>query len=98
MTANTKGNVEISAWKYKKYTIQIYGGREMITRNWQGKIEPKIGCYVVRKERNCWKIIKQEPYYNTNAVLAGDPWWILNQFDSMVKAYAWLKKHVDELL
>lgn len=72
----------------------------MITRNCLGIIEPRIGNYIVVKEWNGWKIIKKEPYYSTTAVLA-DPYlmWIeIESFDSMVKAYAWLKKHVNELL
>ena len=73
----------------------------MITRNCLGKIEPKIGKYTVEKRWDGkWEITKQEPYYRTTAVLADAVlmWTEIEPFESMVKAYAWLKKHVNELL
>ena len=73
----------------------------MITRNFMGKIEPKIDKYTVQKRWDeKWEITKQEPFYRTTAVLANPylMWNEIESFESMVKAYAWLKKHVDELL
>lgn len=65
------------------------------------KIEPRIGKYTVQKRWDGkWEITKQEPCYRTTAVLS-DPYlmWVeIEPFDSMVKAYAWLKRHVNELL
>lgn len=75
----------------------------MITRNWQGRIEPRIGKYVV--ERGVWdgkyRIKKDEGCIKTDAVLGTDIitlWNGIEPFDSMVKAYAWLKANVNELL
>ena len=44
--------------------------------------------------------MKNEPWYITNAAIANEVmlWLDIESFDSMVKAYAWLKKHVNELL
>ena len=63
----------------------------MITRNCFGKLEPRIGKY---------EIMKNEPWYTTKASIANEVmlWLDIEPFDSMVKAYAWLKKHVNELL
>lgn len=73
----------------------------MITRNCFVNLEPRVGNYIVQKRWDGkWEITKQEPYYRTTAVLA-DPFLMWNEidaFDSMVQAYAWLKKHVNELL
>lgn len=73
----------------------------MITRNFMGVIEPRIGKYIVQKRWDGkYEIIKQEPFYRTTAVLADKylMWIEIEPFDSMIKAYAWLKRHVDELL
>lgn len=73
----------------------------MITRNCFGKLEPRIGNYIVEKRWDGkWEITKKEPYYKTTAVLADHflMWNDIEPFDSMVQAYAWLKKHVDDLL
>lgn len=73
----------------------------MITRNVFGKIEPRIGRYFVsRNSEGKYEILKNEPYYITDAVL-NDPvlmWSGIEPFDSMVKAYSWLKKNVYNLL
>ena len=75
----------------------------MITRNFSGKIEPRIGEYVV--EKGVWdgkyRIKKDEGYIKTDACIGTDIialWNGIEPFDSMVKAYAWLKRHVNELL
>ena len=73
----------------------------MITRNCFGKLEPRIGKYFI--QRNCkgkYEIMKNEPWYTTKAVIVNEVMFGLDidPFDSMIKAYAWLKKHVDELL
>lgn len=43
---------------------------------------------------------ENEPWYTTKAAIANKVmlWLDIEPFDSMVKAYAWLKKHVNELL
>lgn len=73
----------------------------MITRNYFGKITPRISKYVVEKRYDGkWEINKEEYCLKTIAVVGdGVLMWIgIESFDSMVKAYAWLKKHVNELL
>ena len=67
------------------------GECKMITRNYLGKLEPRIGKY---------EIMKNETWYTTKASIANEVmlWLAIEPFDSMVKAYAWLKKHVNELL
>ena len=73
----------------------------MITRNCFGEITTRIGKYVVEKRYDGkWEIDKEEYCLKTIAVV-GDGvllWLDIEPFDSMVKAYAWLKKHVNELL
>lgn len=73
----------------------------MITRNIFGEIEPRIGEYFIRKNQSGkYEILKNYPWYVSNAVLA-DPvlmWNGIEPFDSLVKAYAWLKQNVKNLL
>lgn len=73
----------------------------MIEKNCLEKIEPRIGSYFVSK-RNDGKyyILKNEGYMVTDATI-NDPvmmWNGIESFDSLVRAYTWLKKHVQELL
>ena len=73
----------------------------MITRNYLGKLEPRIGKYVVEKRHDGKLEINKEEYcLKTTAVVRDGVflWLDIEPFDSMVKAYAWLKKHVNELL
>ena len=73
----------------------------MIARNVFGKIEPRIGNYFVWKNsKGKYEILKNEPYKITDAVLndAVLMWQGIEPFDSLVKAYAWLKQNVDNLL
>lgn len=73
----------------------------MIARNCFGKLEPRICEYFVqRNSKGKYEIMKNEPWYITNAVIANEilMWIGIEPFDSMVKAYTWLKKHVNELL
>ena len=73
----------------------------MITRNVFGKIEPRIGNYFVRKNsKGKYEILKNEPHKVTDAVLndAVLMWQDIEPFDSLVKAYAWLKQNVENLL
>ena len=75
--------------------------RKMIARNCFGEITPRIGKYVVEKRYDGkWEINKEEYCLKTTAVVANEVmlWLDIEPFDSMVKAYAWLKKHVNELL
>ena len=73
----------------------------MITRNCFGEITPRIGKYIVEKRHDGkWEINKEEYCLKTTASIANEVmiWLDIEPFDSMVKAYAWLKKHVNELL
>ena len=73
----------------------------MIARNCLGKIELRIGDYFVAKNsKGKYEIMKNMPWYATEAVISNEVmlWLDIDPFDSMVKAYAWLKKHVNELL
>ena len=73
----------------------------MIARNVFGKIEPRIGNYFIHKNsKGKYEILKNEPYKVTNAVLndAVLMWLPIEPFDSLVKAYAWLKANVQNLL
>ena len=73
----------------------------MIARNCFGKLEPRIGKYFIQKSsKGKYEIMKNEPWYTTKASIANEVmlWLDIESFDSMVKAYAWLKKHVNELL
>lgn len=73
----------------------------MITRNYFGKLEPRIGKYFIQKNsEGKYEIMKNEPWYTTKAAIANEVmlWLDIEPFDSMVKAYTWLKKHVNELL
>ena len=73
----------------------------MITRNYFGKITPRIGKYVVEKRHDGKREINKEEYCLKTIAIVGDGvllWLDIEPFDSMVKAYAWLKKHVNELL
>ena len=73
----------------------------MITRNCFGTLTPRIGKYVVEKRHDGkWEINKKEYCLKTTAVVRDDVlmWIGIEPFESMVKAYAWLKKHVYELL
>ena len=73
----------------------------MITRDIFGKIRLSVGNYIVSETHNGkWEILKREPYYTTTAVLKNEVlmWLDLEPFESKVQAYAWLKKHVNELL
>ena len=70
----------------------------MIARNCIGVIEPRIGYYFIRKENGKWKIMKNEGWYVTDASFIENPWDGIKPFDSMVQAYTWLKKYVNELL
>lgn len=56
------------------------------------------GVFSVTKNDN--RIIKHEPYYNTDAyintgLVIGDT---IPRFDSFIKAVAFMKKHVNELI
>lgn len=42
--------------------------------------------------------MKNEGWYVTDVSLSENPWGEIKPFDSIVQAYAWLKKHVNELL
>ena len=70
----------------------------MITRNVFGKIEPRIGNYFVKKNfQGKYEILK----YDSNACMVTDAyigWYKVDPFDSMVQAYAWLKKNVNDLI
>ena len=73
----------------------------MIARNVFGKIEPRIEEYFIQKNsKGKYEILKKEPYLVTNAVLNDSVlmWKNIEPFDSMVKAYAWLKANVENLL
>ena len=73
----------------------------MIALNCFGKLEPRIGKYVVEKRHDGkWEINKEEYCLKTTASIANEVmlWLDIEPFDSMVKAYTWLKKHVNELL
>lgn len=73
----------------------------MIARNVFGKIEPRINCYFIQKNSNGkYEIMKNEPWYVTDARLNDSVamWEKIEPFDSLVKAYAWLKKNVQNLL
>lgn len=73
----------------------------MITRNCLGEIEPRIGKYFIKRTiKGKYEIMKNEPWYTTNAAITDKVmlWLDIEPFDSMVKAYAWLKKYVNELL
>ena len=73
----------------------------MIARNVFGKIEPRIGQYFIQKNSNGkYEIMKNEPWYVTNAVLNDTVlmWLPLEPFDSLVRAYSWLKQNVQNLL
>ena len=75
----------------------------MIARNVFGKIEPRIKEYFVRKNsKGKYEILKYDAnaHMVTNAVLndAVLMWLPIEPFDSLVKAYAWLKKNVQNLL
>ena len=73
----------------------------MITKNCLGKIEPRIGKYFIkRSSKGKYEIMKDEPWYTTKAVIADLYllWLDIEPFDSMLKAYTWLKKHINELL
>ena len=72
----------------------------MITRNVFGKIEPRIEEYFVRKNsKGKYEILKYDAnaHMVTNAVL-NVMWLPIEPFDSLVTAYAWLKKNVQNLL
>ena len=75
----------------------------MITRNVSGKIEPRIGKYFVRKNsKGKYEILQYDAnaHMVSNAVLKDGVlmWEGIEPFDSLVKAYAWLKANVDNLL
>ena len=75
----------------------------MIARNVYGKIEPRIEEYFVRKNsKGKYEILKYDANacMVTNAVLndAVLMWLPIEPFDSLVKAYAWLKANVQILL
>lgn len=75
----------------------------MIKRNVFGKIEPRIEDYFVQKNsKGKYEILKHDAnaHMVTNAVLndAVLMWLPIEPFDSLVKAYAWLKKNVQNLL
>jgi hypothetical protein len=55
---------------------------------------------VEKRHDGKWEINKEEYCLKTTAVVGdGVLMWIgIEPFASMVKAYAWLKKHVNELL
>lgn len=73
----------------------------MIERNYFGKIEPKIGNYFISKMNDGkYHVLKNEGYMVTDATI-NDPvmmWNGIEPFDSLVRAYTWLKTHVHELL
>lgn len=73
----------------------------MITRNVFGQIEPRIGNYFIKKNQlGKYEILKDYLWYVSDAVLS-DPvlmWIEIEPFDSLVKAYVWLKENVDNLL
>ena len=73
----------------------------MIARNIFGKIEPRIEEYFVQKNsKGKYEILKYNAHMVTNAVLNDSVmmWLPIEPFDSLVKAYAWLKKNVQNLL
>ena len=75
----------------------------MITRNVFGKIEPRIEDYFIRKNsKGKYEILKYDAnaHMVTNAVLNDSVmmWLPIEPFDSLVKAYAWLKKNIKNLL
>ena len=75
----------------------------MIARNVFGKIEPSMEKYFVRKNsKGKYEILKYDAnaHMVTNAVLNDSVmmWLPIEQFDSLVKAYVWLKNNVHNLL
>ena len=98
-----KTNTENNKADVNKCVCLIYleGECEMITRNCFGEITPRIGKYIVEKRHDGkWEINKEEYCLKTTTAIANEVmlWIDIEPFDSMVKAYAWLKKHVNELL
>ena len=96
-------NVQTGKWaRYSDTELKEMTRRmEMITRNCLGEIEPRIGKYFIKRTiKGKYEIMKNEPWYITNAVIADEVlmWSGTEPFDSIVKAYAWLKKYVNELL
>lgn len=73
----------------------------MITRDVFEQIEPRIGNYFIKKNQlGKYEILKDYLWYVSDAVLS-DPvlmWIEIEPFDSLVKAYVWLKENVDNLL
>ena len=81
--------------------VEYHLHNEYWSRNCLGKLEPRIGKYFIqRNSKGKYEIMKNEHWYITNAAIANEVmlWLDIEPFDSMVKTYAWLKKHVNELL
>ena len=67
----------------------------MITRNCFGKLEPRIGKYFIqRNSKGKYEIMKNEPWYITNAAIANEVmlWLDIEPFDSMVKTICMVKE------
>ena len=70
-----------------------------LPRNVLGQVELRIGKFFIRKNHNgMWEVLKNETWYTTNAVMADMLWSEIEPFDSMVQAYKFLKRNVNNLL
>lgn len=71
----------------------------MIKRNCIGKIQPTLGRFFVQKENGKYKIAKKEAYSVTDAWLYVEGYWFdIEPFDSMVRAYKYLKDNINNLI
>ena len=80
--AITNGNVKINAWKYKKFIIQIYGGREMNERN----LRINYHVEIINDAKTWDKFLKATG--SLNAPHSDAPWelYTSKDFDSFEKA------------
>lgn len=70
-----------------------------LPRNVLGEVELRIGKFFICKNYNGkWAIMKNEPWYITNAVMSDILWSEIEPFDSMIQAYKFLKQNVNQML
>lgn len=55
--------------------------------------------FFIRKFNGKWDIMKKDTWANTNAFLCDGSFWMdIKPFDSMIKAYKYMKDNIEKLI
>lgn len=67
--------------------------KKLLLKNKKGE------TFFIRKFNGKWDIMKKDAWANTNAFLViGSFWMDIEPFDSMIKAYKYMKDNIEKLI